>query len=118
MSSSVQIVEVSMLGYLPTLVAWLFGIVMAVVMVRRGGSKAEKLLLAGCSLMFITALAGPLLSELVQSLLFEEGMSNLSRAQMVALFVSLPRGVLSLAGFICLVYAFWVRFIIRGRVPA
>jgi hypothetical protein len=59
-----------------------------------------------------------LLSELVQSLMFEEGMSNLSRAQMVALFVSLPKGVLSLAGLICLVYAFWVRFIIRGRVTA
>ena len=117
MSSFVQIFEISTLGYLPTVVAWLFGIVLAVVMVRWGGGKAEKLLLAGCSLMFITALAGPLLSGLVQSLMFEEGMSNLSRAQM-AMFVSIPRGVLSLAGFICLVFAFWVRFIIRGRVPA
>ena len=118
MSSSVQIVEISTLGYLPTLVAWLFGIVLAVVMVRQDGGKAEKLLLAGCSLMFITALAGPLLSGLVQSLMFEEGMSNLSRAQVMSLYFSLPRGVLSLAGFICLVYAFWVRFRIRGRVPA
>ena len=118
MSSSFQIVEISTLGYLPVLLAWLFGIVLAVVMVRRGGGKAEKLLLAGCCLMFITALVRPLLSGLVQSLIFEEGMSNLSRAQMMSLFVSLPRGVLSLAGFICLVFAFWVRFIIRGRVPA
>ena len=118
MSSSIQIVEISTLGYIPTLAAWLFGIVLAVVMVRRGGGKAEKLLLAGCSLMFITALASPLLSGMVQSLMFEEGMSNLSRAQMISLFVSIPRGVLSLAGFICLVCAFWVRFILRRRLPA
>jgi len=118
MSSSFQIFEISTLGYLPALLVWLFGIALAVVMVRRGGGKAEKLLLAGCCLMFITALARPLLSGLVQSLIFEEGMSNLSRAQMMSLFISLPRGVLNLGGFICLVCAFWVRFIIRGRVPA
>jgi hypothetical protein len=118
MSSSVQVVEVSLLGNIPGLVAWLFGIVLAVVMVRWDGGRAEKLLLAGCSLMFISVLGGSLLSGLVQSLLFEEGVNNLSRAQMVAMFVSLPRGILSLAGFICLVYAFWVRFRVRGRVPA
>ena len=117
MSSSFQIFKISTLGHLLALLAWLFGIVLAVVMVRRGGGRAEKLLLVGCCLMFITALAGPLLNELVQSLIFEEGMSNTSRAQM-AMFVSIPRGVLSLAGFICLVFAFWVRFIVRGRAPA
>ncbi len=102
----------------PELIAWLVGIVLAVLMVRRGGGKTEKLLLSGCALMFISALASPLLSELVQSLMFEEGMSNLSRAQMMSLFVSLPRGVLSLAGLVCLVWAFWVRFRAKREVPA
>ncbi len=118
METSVQIAEISILNHIPELVAWLFGIALAVLMVRRGGGRAEKLLLAGCALMFISALVSPLLSELVQSLMFEEGMSNLSRAQMMALFVSLPRGILTLAGFICLVWAFWVRFRIRGWVLA
>jgi len=118
MDTSVQVFEISILRYIPELVAWGIGIILAVLMVRRGGGKTEKLLLAGCALMFISALASPLLSELVQSLMFEEGMSNLSRAQMMSLIVSLPSGILSLAGFICLVYAFWVRFKIRGRVPS
>ena len=107
-----------MLENIPELVAWLFGVVTAVVMVRRGGVRAEKLLLAGCSMMFIIALAGPFLSGLVQSLMFEEGMSNVSRAQTMSLYVSLPRGILGLAAFICLVCAFWIRFRRRREEPA
>jgi drug/metabolite transporter (DMT)-like permease len=118
MTSFVQVVGSSLLMDIPELVAWLFGVVLAVIMVRRGGGGAERLMLAGCCLMFVAALSGSLLSGLVQSLLFEEGMSNISRAEMIALFVSVPVGVLSLAGFVCLVFAFWKRFKVRGRVPA
>ena len=37
METSVQIVEIPMLRYIPELVAWLVGIILAVLMVRRGG---------------------------------------------------------------------------------
>ncbi len=105
-----QIVEISILRYVPELLAWGVGIVLAVIMVRRGGSKAEKLLLAGCSLMFIKQLASPLLQGLVQRLVSEQGRSYIDIAQTIGLTISLPMGILGLAGFVCLVLAFWLRF--------
>ena len=107
-----------MLRYIPELVAWGIGIILAVLMVRRGGGKAEKLLLAGCSLMFIVRLASPLLSELVQSLISESGVSHVEIAQRMSLVVGIPTGILALAGLVCLVWAFWVRFRVRRKVSA
>ncbi len=118
MESSVQVVEISILRYIPELVAWLFGITLAVLMVRQGWSKAEKLFLAGCSLMFITRLATPLLSELVQRLAFERGMSNIDIVHTMSLVVSLPLTILAIAGLVCLVWAFWMRFRVRRKVSA
>jgi len=114
MVTSAQIVEISMLRYVPELVAWGVGIVLAVLMVRRGGGRTEKLLLAGCSLMFAVKLASPLLHELVQSLP-RDGMSYTEIARRMSLFAGIPTSILGLAGFICLVWAFWVRFRIRKQ---
>jgi len=116
MITSVQIVEIPVLRYIPEIVAWLVGIILAVLMVRRGRGKPEKLFLAGCSLMFVARLATPLLYELVQSLIWEQDMSNLSKAQTMG-WATLPLSILSLAGLVCLVWAFWVRFW-RRRVSA
>ncbi len=106
------IVGPSFLGHTPGLLAWLAGIVFAVRMIRQGGEKAEKLLLAGCSLMFVAQLVSPFLSGLVWWLIHEQGMS---RALASGLAISLPMGVLGLAGIVCLVYAFWLRFWIRKQ---
>ncbi len=116
-SSDIVIVHISFLGQIPGLLAWLIGIVLAVIMVRRGGGKAEKLLLAGCSLMFVVKLAAPLLNELVQWLGAERGMSNIDIAQTMGLAINLPFSILSIAGFVCLVLAFWVRFRGEKQVP-
>ena len=111
-----EIISSSILRYIPELLAWGVGIVLAVLMVRRGGGKVEKLLLAGCSLIFVTRLASPLLHELVQRLVSEQGMSHIDIAQTMGLTVSLPMGILGLAGFVCLVLAFWMRFWSRRQV--
>ena len=113
-----EIVSSSLLRNIPELLAWGFGIVLAVLMVRRGGGKAEKLFLAGCSLFFVTRLASPLLHELVQRLVSEQGMSYIDIAQTMGLTVSLPLGILGLAGFVCLVIAFWIRFWVKRQVLA
>ena len=107
-----ELVGSSFLGHIPSLLAWLVGIVLAVRMVRRGGSKAEKLFLTGCSLMFVIQLAFPFLSGLAQWLVIE---LEMSRAFASGLVLSLPVGVLGLAGLVCLVYAFWLRFWIRKQ---
>ena len=109
MVTSVQIVEISMLRYIPELMAWAVGIVLAVLMLRQGGGRLEKLFLAGCSLMFVTRLASPLLNQFVQSLP-RDGMCYSEIAQRMSLLSGIPTGILALAGLVCLVWAFWVRF--------
>ncbi len=107
-----EIVSSSFLGNIPVLLAWLVGIVFGLRMVRQGGQRAEKLFLTGCSLMFVTQIVIPFLSGIAWWLVHERGMS---RALASGLTVSLPMGVLGLAGIVCLVYAFWLRFRARRQ---
>ena len=95
-----------LLGNIPMLLAWLVGIVLAVLMLRRGGGKAEKLLLIGCSLMFLAVIVRPFLSGLTLWLVAERGMTRVSA---LGLAFSLPNSILSMAGIVCLVLAFWIR---------
>ncbi len=97
----------SLLASIPGLLAWLTGIVLAVLMLRRGGGKAEKLLLIGCSLLFVARIVRPFLTGLALWLVAEHGMT---RASVVGLTLSLPIGILDMAGIICLVFAFWLRW--------
>ncbi len=96
-----------LLGSIPLLLAWLVGIVLAVLMLRRGGGKAEKLLLAGCSLMFVAQIVRPFLTGLALWLVHEHGMTRVSA---LGLAFSLPNAILSMAGIVCLVLAFWTRW--------
>ncbi len=102
-----DVVVPALLGNSPMLLAWLVGIVLAVRMLRRGGGKAESLLLAGCSLMFVAQIARPFLTGLTLWLVAERGMT---RAGASGLAFSLPVSVLSMAGVVCLLFAFWTRW--------
>ena len=97
----------ALLGNIPMLLAWLVGIVLAVLMLRRGGGKAEKLLLAGCSLMFLAVIIRPFLTGLALWLVAERGMTRDGAA---GLAFSLPISILSMAGIVCLILAFWTRW--------
>ena len=103
--STVQIVDISILRYIPELVAWGIGIILAVLMVRWGGGKAEKLLLAGCGLMFAAQLISLLLTDMIPWM-SEQRIS----AQGLGIIRSLSSGLPSLTGIICLVIAFRFRF--------
>ena len=102
-----KIVGPALLGNILVLLAWLVGIVLAVRMLTRGGGKAEKLLLAGCSLMFVAQIVTPFLSGLMVWLVAERG---ITRASASGLAFSLPIGILSMAAIICLIFAFWTRW--------
>ena len=102
-----DVVVPGLLGSIPLLLAWLIGIVLAVRMLRRGGGKAEKLLLAGCSLMFVAQIVRPFLTGLALWLVAEHGMT---RASASGLTYSLPISILSMAGIVCLILAFWTRW--------
>ena len=101
-------VAISFTRHFPALIAWLVGIVFGVQMLRWGGGKMELLFLVGCGLMFAQQLISPFLSGLTQWLVSEQGFDRIDTAGLV---LSLPNIVLSVSGIICLVYAFWMRFI-------
>ncbi len=105
MDSSIVEIEISVLRYVPSILAWGAALVLAIIMLRRGGGKAEKLLLSGCILMFFVQLGGPLLQVLRESLIEEHGL----RASAIG-FLSLPSAIFGLAGLVLLVIAFWLRF--------
>ncbi|MFC1965508.1 hypothetical protein ACFLWI_00950 [Chloroflexota bacterium] len=100
-------------GQIPELLAWLVGIVLAVFMVSQGGSKAEKLLLAGCSLMFAAGIISLLLKAMIPWMREQE-----IGAQEMGIIFSLVSGLPSLAGFVCLVFAYWFRFSRRRQESA
>jgi len=101
-----EVVGPTFLGNIPMLLAWLVGIVLAVRMLRRGGGKAEKLLLAGCSLMFVAQITTPSLAGLAIWLVSEQEMTMPS----ISAIFSLPPSIFSLAGIVCLILAFWTRW--------
>ncbi len=106
MMSYYELISPSLWRHIPELLGWLVGLVLAVVMVRRSDGKTETLFLAGCGLMFIVQLISPLLSGLVSTLVHQ----GWRTPQTVGLIFQLPMGILGLAGFVCLVYAFWTKF--------
>lgn len=93
----------------PEITAWLLGIILGVVMVRRGGTRVEKLFLAGCGLMFVVELFSSIVRELATWLISGQDTDNIDGVQIMGQ-VSFSMAVLGLAGLVCLVWAFWTRF--------
>jgi hypothetical protein len=107
-------ISTSLLNAVPDIIAWTLGIVLAVMMIRRGGLKPEKLLLTGCCLMSAEIVLSPIVRELVMNWIKGNNTSALSYGQ-AALYITIPQLVLSLAGFICLVVAFWIKFRVKKQ---
>ena len=95
-------------GSAPALVLWIAVVVLATVMLRRGGGRAERFLIAGAILKIISNLLGPL-SFAILPWLIQEGYS-IDYANSVVSAYGIFCKVIGMAGIICLVYAFWVKF--------
>jgi hypothetical protein len=106
-NSYFEIIGPSLIHYIPALLAWLVGIFLGVIMLGRGGARAEKLFLAGCSLMFVNIFLSPFLIASTQWLSSEYGYTDI---KIPVLMQALPYAVFSLSGIICLVGAFWLLF--------
>ena len=97
----------------PYLAAWIAAIVLSVIMLRRGGGRAERFLLTGSCVMLASKLFSvPIV--LIVPLLIDNGWST-DRALPVLSGVSLFLGLVGLAGIVCLVYAFWIKFKVKSR---
>jgi len=78
-------------------------------MLKSRGARAERFLVAGASLMLAQSLITVLTAVIATWLHTGREMTNVQAAFWLSIF-GLIRGVISLAGIICLVYAFWVKF--------
>ena len=103
------------LSVLPTFIyvaAWIVAVVFAVIMVRDGGGKPERLLLIGVSLMLASSVIASIWVALMPWLvlkLTEAGSDRITIA-IISSIVNITRGFISLAGIIFLIYAFWRKF--------
>ena len=102
----------SLIRMIPSLVVWLAGLVLSIKMIKRGGSKPEKLLVAGCSLILLKTILSPIPRILIDVWMNRESMSAMTVGRMMSIF-SIPGMIFGLAGFICLVMAFWLKFKVK-----
>ena len=92
----------------PSLVAWITAIILAAVFLRRRGGRAERFLIAGVGLMLVNSIL-IIPGVAVVPYLVERG-ATMTDASSAAWSLNLLRGVIGMAGIICLVYAFWMKF--------
>jgi cytochrome bd-type quinol oxidase subunit 2 len=106
-------VEISMftaglINTAPFLIVWITAIVIAAVLLRRRRGRAEKFLLIGAGVMLLSSLL-IIPGVIVVPYLVERG-ATLTDASFAARSLNLLRGIISMAGIVCLSYAFWVKF--------
>ena len=102
----------SLMGSAPALALWIAVVIFAAVMLRRGGGRAERFLIAGAGLKIISNLL-ILPSFAIRNWLMQEGYSMDSANSVISGYGIFCK-VVGMAGIICLVYAFWVKFKARN----
>jgi hypothetical protein len=103
-------------GSSPALLLWIAVIVFAAIRLRRGGGRAEKLLLAGGIVRLVSSLLTvPLV--IVSPWLLSNGY-DMARSNDIHVGIGLVVKVVGAAGLICLIGAFWVKFKERNNGAA
>ena len=101
-----------LMGEGPALVLWIVVIILAAVMLRRGGGRAERFLVAGAGLKIISNL--PIMPTLfITPWLYGEGYSSTYARSVIEVYGIFCK-IVGMAGIVCLVYAFWVKFNTRN----
>lgn len=108
-----DIITGGLFSSLPALVGWIIAVVVAAIMIKRGGARAERFLLIGASLMLLASILAIPTSAIGTWLRINREMTNVEMASVLSIY-GLIKGLFSLAGIICLVYAFWAKFKVRG----
>ena len=105
----------SLLFRSPMLVAWLVGIIISAYMLKKGGGKAERLLLIGCCLMFAGQLLSPFAQVLTTWFMAEHGADlPVENIGLIIGLSGIPLTLMTMAGIVSLVFAFWTRWKSQG----
>ncbi len=97
-----------LLASTPAMVLWIAVIVFGAVMLRRGGGRAERFLIAGgsvkllCNLLIIPTI-------FITPWLLHQGYTS-DYISTINTGYGVFRDIVSMAGILCLAYAFWVKF--------
>ena len=102
----------SLMGVGPALALWIAVVIFATIVLRRGGGRAERFLVAGASLKIISNLLS-IPSFAILHWFISRGYS-IDYANSVVTGYGIFCKVIGMAGIICLVYAFWVKFKTRN----
>ncbi len=92
----------------PALLLWIAVVILAAVRLRRGGGSAERFLIAGGGLKIISNLLG-IAGIFAVPWLIDRGYDH-TYAVSLASGYGIFSNIISMAGIICLIYAFWVKF--------
>jgi len=97
-----------LIGVVPALILWIAVITLATIMLRRGGGRAERFLIAGAGIKIISNLLSVPVAFI--PLWLVDGGYSMDSAVSIASGCGIFLNVIGMAGIICLVYAFWVKF--------
>jgi hypothetical protein len=97
-----------LMGISPALAFWIAVIVFSVIMLRRGGGRAERFLMGGASIKIISNLL--VIPVAFIPLWLVDGGYSTDSAVSIASGWGIFLNVVGMAGIICLVYAFWIKF--------
>ena len=94
----------ALIGGFGTPLVWILAIILALIMLSRGGDKAEWFFLAGASLMVVNYAFGLLMPLWERQIL---ALAGGSPGVAISRIMSVQR-LIGLAGIICIVSAFWI----------
>lgn len=95
----------------PTLAVWIVALILSSVLLKRESNKAIHFLLAGSSIMLVSALLS-IPKPAIENYLAHSDLSNSSAAGIIS-GINLFLGLISLVGIICLFYAIWNKFNVK-----
>jgi hypothetical protein len=99
---------VQFLARTPILAFWIAVIIFGAVMLGRSGGRAERFLITG-AIIKIAANVLSIPSPVISSWLIGEG-HEITDISTFNTGYSIVLGIISMAGIVCLIYAFWIKF--------
>jgi hypothetical protein len=87
---------------------WIAVIIFAAVMLGRGGGRAERLFIAGASIKLAAVLLGIPANSILVWLIGKGHETDYVSSVLIGSSIFLE--AVSMAGILCLVYAFWLKF--------